>query len=72
MKSKSRFLVPEDVSEADCIEMVASSIGTFAIIASKDGVRSIKPVDKFIPDNKPNHHTNSAASQLEMYFTGKS
>jgi hypothetical protein len=60
MKSKSRFLVPKDVSEADCIEMVASPIGTFAIIASEVGIRFIKPVDKFISDSKPNHHTNTA------------
>jgi methylated-DNA-[protein]-cysteine S-methyltransferase len=72
MKSKNQFLVPKDVSEADFTEMVASPIGTFAIIASEVGIRFIKPVDKFIPNTKPNHHTNTAASQLEMYFTGKS
>lgn len=70
MKAKTRFLVREALSSQDFLEIIHSPVGPMAIIATEYGIRSISLINNFTPDQKPNFHTETAAKQLELYFSG--
>lgn len=70
MKTKSRFFSLDQMADHEYMEFLDSPIGPLAITSSDRGVRSIKLMEKYLTDSKPNVHTSQTMQQLELYFTG--